>query len=126
MLLSICCHFLCRSFSLIVDVPEEPVVDIPEESLLQAGFNKEQIAEADFHQAVGCSNCTNGYKGRTGIFQLLQVSDDLSHLIMRNAGQEELEKQAKKEGMITLRQAGLRKVARGLTTLEEVERVTNL
>ncbi|MFT5115575.1 MAG: type IV pilus assembly protein PilB, partial [Parasphingorhabdus sp.] len=102
------------------------VVEIPQSALLEAGFRKEQLPDADIHQAVGCNNCTNGYKGRTGIFQLLLVSEEMSFLIMGNAKQEELEKLARKEGMITLRQAGLIKVAKGLTTLDEVERVTNL
>jgi len=73
----------------------------------------------------GCDECTGGYKGRTGIFQVMPVSEAVTGLIIRNAGQDEIEQQTETEGVMTLRQAGLIKVRSGLTSLDEVLRVTS-
>ncbi|HCV21177.1 MAG TPA: type IV-A pilus assembly ATPase PilB, partial [Gammaproteobacteria bacterium] len=75
---------------------------------------------------VGCEECTSGYKGRTGIFQVLPISDEMSGLIIRNAGQDKIEQQAHLEKTLSLRQAGLQKVRAGITSLDEVLRVTNI
>ncbi len=100
--------------------------DIPEKSLLEAGFTREQIANVEVFAPVGCSNCTGGYRGRTGIFQVLEVSEEMSSMIMRGEKQDALEKQANREKVKNLRQVGLLKVAHGITSLTEIERVTNL
>ena len=102
-------------------------IEIPPEALLNAGFS-----EADLDgswQAMGpagCSECNNtGYKGRVGIYQVMPISDEIRMLILRNASAMEIAEQARLEGVLDLRQAGLLKVKSGLTSLEEVLAVTN-
>ncbi len=73
----------------------------------------------------GCDECTRGYKGRTGVFQVMPVTEAIAELIVQNTGQESIEKQSIAEGIITMRQAGLVKVRAGVTSLEEVLRVTD-
>lgn len=99
---------------------------IPEEALLKAGFEKKEFANLKIHSPVGCNNCTNGYKGRIGVFQVMPISEAMGHLIMEGCTQVDIEAMAKKEGVIDLRRAGLNKVATGITSLEEIERVTNI
>ena len=101
-------------------------VDLPPETLIDAGFKEDDIDDVDAFEAIGCDACTNGYKGRAGIFQVLPVSDKLTSMILKNAGQDELEFQAIEEGVLTLRQSALKKFATGQLSLAEVERVTNL
>ncbi|NDG45334.1 MAG: type IV-A pilus assembly ATPase PilB, partial [Gammaproteobacteria bacterium] len=74
---------------------------------------------------VGCDECTGGFKGRTGIFQVMPVTEAISQMIIAGAGQDQIEKQAALDGVITLRQSGLNKVRAGVTSLEEVLRVTS-
>ncbi|MDP6949955.1 MAG: ATPase, T2SS/T4P/T4SS family, partial [Arenicellales bacterium] len=101
-------------------------VEHPEEVLIRAGFPRsEDMEKLRLFGPGGCDECTGGYKGRTGIFQVMPVSEALTGLIIRNAGQDEIEQQAKTEGVMTLRQAGLIKVRSGLTSLDEVLRVTS-
>jgi len=100
-------------------------VKIPEKALLSAGFRQEQLEDLVIHAPVGCDTCTGGYKGRVGIFQIMPVSETTSELIMKGATAIDIEKQIEQEGVYGLREAGLLKVANGLTSLEEVERVTN-
>jgi type IV pilus assembly protein PilB len=101
--------------------------DIPPEALLAAGF-----AEADLDGSwqafgpVGCSECRNsGYKGRLGIYEVMPISDEMRQIIMRSGTSLDIAEQAQKEGIRTLRQSGLLKVKQGVTSLEEVEAVTN-
>jgi type IV pilus assembly protein PilB len=101
-------------------------ITIPEPALLSAGFSREQAKEAEIFGPVGCNNCTDGYKGRTGIFQMLPVSEEMSMKIMAGVHQDELERQATKEKIKNLRQAGIVKVLKGVTSLAEIERVTNV
>ncbi|MDE0918821.1 MAG: type IV-A pilus assembly ATPase PilB [Arenicellales bacterium] len=101
-------------------------VDLPPETLIDAGFKEDDIDDVDAFEAIGCDACTNGYKGRAGIFQVLPVSDKLTSMILKSAGQDELESQASEEGVLTLRQSALKKFATGQLSLAEVERVTNL
>lgn len=101
-------------------------VEYPHDALIKAGYSEEEISgENQFHEAVGCNVCTSGYKGRTGIFEVMPVSEDMSNLIIQNKSQVEIENQARKEGINTLRKSGLIKAQRGITSLEEVLRVTN-
>ncbi|RMD69062.1 MAG: type IV-A pilus assembly ATPase PilB, partial [Gammaproteobacteria bacterium] len=72
----------------------------------------------------GCDQCTHGYKGRTGIFQVMPVSETMGRIIMEGGNAIQLAEQARKEGVITLREAGLNKVRLGITSLDEVNRVT--
>jgi len=102
-------------------------VDLPEEALLRAGF-KEDDLDGSWHTfaPVGCDLCKNtGYKGRVGIYQVMPISDEMERIIMKNGTAIDLADQAVREGVRDLRQSGLLKVKRGLTSLEEVEAVTN-
>ena len=98
--------------------------DIPDEALLKAGFREDQLRELKIYGPVGCDACTGGYKGRVGIYQVMPVSEDMGRLIMEGGNSMQLEAQAEKEGVDNLRASGLRKVAAGITSLEEVDRVT--
>ena len=101
--------------------------DIPEEALKRAGFKDEQIDGTwQAYGPVGCDLCKNtGYKGRVGIYQVMPISDEMARLIMKNGSSIDLADQARREGIRDLRQSGLAKVMKGLTSLEEVEAVTN-
>ena len=101
-------------------------IDLPPEILIDAGIKEDDIDNVSAFEAIGCDACTNGYKGRAGIFQVLPVSDKLISMILKSAGQDELESQAIEEGVLTLRQSALKKFATGQLSLAEVERVTNL
>ena len=104
---------------------KEPI-DLPPETLINAGIKEDDIDSVTAFEAIGCDACTNGYKRRAGIFQVLPVSDELTSMILKSAGQDELESQASEEGVLTLRQSALKKFAAGHLSLAEVERVTNL
>jgi len=101
--------------------------DIPPEALLRAGFKGEDLDGSwQAYGPVGCDNCKNtGYKGRVGIYQVMTISDEMRQLIMRAGSAIEIADQAKAEGIRDLRQSGLLKVKNGLTSLEEIEAVTN-
>jgi type IV pilus assembly protein PilB len=101
--------------------------DIPPESLLQAGFNELDIDGSwQAYGPLGCDHCFGtGYKGRMGIYEVMPITDDMRQVIMRNGSVLDIAEQAKKEGMRSLRQSGLLKVKQGLTSLEEIEAVTN-
>ena len=103
--------------------PEE----IPPEALLQAGFTEEDLDGSwQAFGPTGCDACKGtGYKGRMGIYEVMPISDEMRQLIMRNANALDLADQAQKEGVKNLRQSGLLKVKQGLTSLEEIEAVTN-
>jgi type IV pilus assembly protein PilB len=85
---------------------------------------EEQLKDITIYGPVGCNNCTGGYKGRVGIYQVMPVSEEMGRLIMEGGNSMQLEEQAKLEGVPDLRESGLKKVAAGITSLEEVDRVT--
>ncbi len=100
-------------------------IDIPEEALLKEGFTREQIAtDLQIFGPVGCPQCTDGYKGRVGIYEVMRVSEEIGRIIMTGGSVLEIREQATAEGVWGLRQSALKKVADGLTTLDEVNRVT--
>ncbi len=100
--------------------------DYPKKALLELGFNEVEISDLTPYEASkGCSSCSSGYKGRTGIFQVLPITDELKSLIMKGCTQKDIEDIAAKNGIMDLRQAGLEKVKNGTTSIKEVERVTN-
>ena len=101
--------------------------DIPPEALLRAGFAEEDLDGSwQPFGPVGCEQCKGtGYKGRVGIYQVMPISDDMRQLIMRNGTAYDIADQAKKEGVRDLRHSGLIKVKQGMTSLEEIEAVTN-
>jgi type IV pilus assembly protein PilB len=98
--------------------------DLPREVLAEEGFTDEQInAGMTVYRAVGCDSCTGGYKGRVGIYQVMPVSPAMGRIIMDGGNSMQLADQADKEGIDDLRKSGLKKVAAGLTSLEEINRV---
>ncbi len=99
-------------------------LDIPEDALISAGFRENQVKGLKIFGPVGCDSCTGGYKGRTGIYQVMPVSEEMGRLIMEGGNSMQLEEQARREGVADLRESGLKKVAAGLISLEEVDRVT--
>jgi type IV pilus assembly protein PilB len=101
--------------------------DIPPEALLRAGFKEEDLDGTwQPYGHVGCDHCKGtGYKGRLGIYEVMTISDDMRQLIMRNGSAIEIAQLAQAEGIRNLRQSGLLKVKSGVTSLEEIEAVTN-
>ncbi len=102
-------------------------LDVPQEALLRAGFSEEDLDGSwQPYGHVGCEICKGtGYKGRVGIYQVMPITDEISRIIMKNGNAHDIEDQAKSEGVRDLRQSGLIKVRAGLTSLEEIEAVTN-
>ena len=95
-----------------------------EETLKTAGITREKDEKLLFYKPVGCGKCKNsGYKGRLGLFEVMKVSEEIEKLYVARASSDEVGRQAVAEGMITLRQDGLKKVKAGLTSLEEILRV---
>ena len=101
------------------------VRDIPHEALEREGFTTEEIEGGlTVYGPKGCKSCNDGYKGRVGIFQVMEVSEAMGRIIMEGGNAMQIADQAAKEGVVDLRQAGLNKVKEGVTSLEEVNRVT--
>jgi len=101
------------------------VREIPREALQKEGFTpKELDAGVTIFGPKGCKSCNEGYKGRVGIFQVMEVSETMGRIIMEGGNAMQIAEQAAKEGVIDLRQAGLNKVKDGVTSLEEINRVT--
>ncbi len=101
--------------------------DIPPESMLSAGFTPEDL-DGSWQPLgpIGCDKCKgSGYKGRVGIYQVMPITDEMRQVIMRNGNALDIAVQARKEGVSDLRQSGLRKVKSGMTSLEEIEAITN-
>jgi type IV pilus assembly protein PilB len=103
---------------------KEPV-DIPAEALLKEGFTRADVdAGVTIFHAKGCNQCTNGYKGRLGIYQVMPCTETIGRIMMEGGNSLQIAAQAKAEGVADLRQSGLKKVKDGLTSLEEINRVT--
>jgi type IV pilus assembly protein PilB len=100
-------------------------MDVPEEALLKEGFTHDDVKGGlRIFAPKGCSSCTDGYKGRVGIYQVLPITDPIARLILAGGSAPEIGDQAAKEGVWDLRRSGLEKVRAGLTSLEEVNSVT--
>jgi type IV pilus assembly protein PilB len=100
-------------------------LDIPNEALLKEGFRDSDIAAGlRIYGPKGCGNCTDGYKGRVGIYQVMPVTETIGRVIMEGGNAITINDQAKKDGVWDLRTSGLNKVREGLTSLEEVNSVT--
>ena len=100
-------------------------VDLPPQALVEAGYSPSEAKTVKIHKGRGCANCNNtGYKGRTGLYEVMEIDDEIRELILVGASALELKKKAIEKGMITLRRSGLIKVSQGITTLEEVARET--
>ncbi|MDD2811425.1 type IV-A pilus assembly ATPase PilB [Rhodoferax sp.] len=101
-------------------------VEIPAKALLEAGFQPEELDGSwKPYQPVGCSACNNGYKGRVGIYQVMPITEEIQRIILRDGSALEIAEQAKREGVRSLREAGLYKVKLGLTSVAEVLAVSN-
>lgn len=101
------------------------VRDVPREALEKEGFTAEDLDEGiTLFGPVGCKLCNDGYKGRVGIFQVMEVSETMGRIIMEGGNAMQIADQAATEGVIDLRVAGLNKVKEGVTSLEEINRVT--
>jgi len=101
------------------------VVEVPYQTLLESGFSPQEAKTVKIHKGRGCAVCNStGYKGRTGLYEVMEVDDDIRELILVGASAVELKKKAIEHDMITLRRSGLIKVMDGVTTMEEVARET--
>ena len=98
---------------------------MPEKVLLESGFKEKDLGGLAVHKPIGCAKCTDGYRGRTGIFQVMPMTDDLRMMIMEGCTEQDIARSARGSGVMTLRQAGLEKVKLEVTSLDEVNRVTN-
>lgn len=98
---------------------------LPPEALVDIGFSQDEAKSIKIYKPNGCSLCHNtGYKGRIGLFEVLEITDDIRDLILSRGQSYQIKKQAIKQGMITLRQSGLEKIKEGITSVEEVLRET--
>ena len=101
------------------------VIEVPPQTLIEEGFSPEEAKTVKIQKGKGCGTCNNtGYKGRAGLYEVMEVDDEIRELVLVGASAVELKKKAIERGMITLRRSGLIKVAAGMTTLEEVARET--
>lgn len=98
---------------------------LPKEEMLRQGFSEEQVKTATVYKAVGCDQCTNGYKGRTGVYEVMPITANIADLIMTGSSSLDIAKQARKDGINSLRESALLKVAKGTISLIEANRVTN-
>ena len=103
---------------------KEPEDEIPHDLLVAEGFAEEDVADLKLFKAVGCKKCNKGYKGRVGIYQVMKISEDIGKIIMAGGNAIEIAAQAKKEKIPDLRESALKKVAQGVMSLEEANRVT--
>jgi type IV pilus assembly protein PilB len=100
-------------------------IKTPLQALIDAGFSKEQAKNIQTFKGEGCSACNGtGYKGRIGMYEVMEISEDIQELILVGASAREIRRKALEEGMLSLRQSGLEKIKTGATTLEEVLRET--
>ncbi|MGO8985139.1 MAG: type IV-A pilus assembly ATPase PilB [Terriglobales bacterium] len=119
-------HLICaqRLIRRICKDCAEPV-EVPPQALIDEGFTPEESKTVQIMKGKGCATCNKtGYKGRTGLYEVMEVDDEIRELVLVGASAVELKKKAIERGMITLRRSGLIKVAQGWTTLEEVARET--
>ena len=98
--------------------------ELPPEALLQAGFTKEELDDLQIFKPIGCPECNEGYRGRTGIFEVMPISEDIARIILEEGNALRITEQARKEGILDLRLSALKKVATGQTDLIEINRVT--
>lgn len=99
-------------------------IEIPREALLKEGFPEERIGSFTIYEPVGCEYCNGGYKGRVGIYEVVKNTQDLQRLIMAEGNSLEIDTQMRKDGFNDLRTSGLLKAMQGITSLEEINRVT--
>jgi type IV pilus assembly protein PilB len=98
--------------------------DLPREALLQAGFDRSEVDDLRLYKPIGCGECNEGYRGRTGIFEVMAITDEIARIILEEGNALRIAEQARKEGVPDLRGSALKKVAAGVTDLIEINRVT--
>jgi len=98
--------------------------DYPDKTYLDAGFKQEELANLKIYSPVGCDHCNDGYKGRVGIYQVMPISEKMRALILRGGNAMEMAELSKSEGINDLRASGLDKIRQGITSLEEIDRIT--
>lgn len=100
-------------------------IKVPPEALIDIGFSPEEVPHLKIYRGEGCPKCNNtGYKGRVGLFEVMEMTDAVQELVLQGASTMELKHKATEDGMITLRESGLCKIRQGITTVEEVLRET--
>ena len=99
-------------------------VDLPKQTLIDEGFSEEDAGNITIYAPVGCDACSDGYKGRVGIYQVMPISEAIGRIIMENGNAMDIADQALEDGIPDLRMSGLQKVKDGMTSLDEVNRVT--
>lgn len=99
-------------------------VEIPRETLIAEGFPESQIGSFQLYSPVGCEHCNGGYKGRVGIYEVVKSTPALERIIMEEGNSIQISEQMRRDGYDDLRTSGLRKAMQGLTSLEEINRVT--
>ncbi|PCJ19639.1 MAG: type IV-A pilus assembly ATPase PilB [Gammaproteobacteria bacterium] len=100
-------------------------LDIPKEALLETGYSEEQIPDLTLFGPIGCAKCNDGYKGRVGIYEVMKITESIGRIIMEEGNSIQIGDQALAEGFPNLRISGLKKAADGVTSLEEINRVTS-
>lgn len=98
--------------------------DVPDHQLLELGFPQDKIGTFQAFKAVGCDECTKGYKGRVGIYEVIKISQEIATIIMEGGNSLDIANQCQKEGYNNLRQSGIVKAMSGVTSIEEINRVT--
>lgn len=98
--------------------------DMPKEALIQAGFVEDEIEDLEIYKPVGCADCNEGYRGRSGVFEVMPISDEIGRIILEEGNAMRISQQARAEGISDLRRSALNKVAEGITDLIETNRVT--
>ena len=96
----------------------------PEKTLLEAGFEQDEIGSFIVYKPIGCDKCNRGYKGRVGLYQVMPISEQMRVRILEGCNAMQLAEQAKSEGINDLRRSGLLKIMQGITSIEEIDRVT--
>ncbi len=104
---------------------KRPLENVPKEALLKEGFSEEDIDSGlSIYEPVGCDQCNDGYKGRVGIYQVMPISEEMKRMVMEGRNAIDLADQAEREGIWDIRRSGVKKVQDGMTSLEELNRVT--
>src|SRR3989304_2715773 len=100
-------------------------IKVPANALVDLGFSPEEAKATKTYKGKGCANCSDtGYRGRIALYEVMAIRDNVKELILQGASTGELREAGRKNGMKTLRESGLQKIREGLTTVEEVLRVT--
>ena len=100
------------------------VDDMPKEALLQAGYREDEIDDLKIYKPTGCGECHEGYRGRSGIFEVMPITDSIARIVLEEGNALRIAQQAREEGINNLRRSALNKVAQGATDLIEINRVT--